>query len=226
MIFRSIRRACRALREKLRRVWPDPFVAVFTLECSLSLANWALDAATFTRCSRLCSRVVECAAIAHAGCSFCSLPPSLLSSFSSLSLSLSRYRRPFPVFPFGCVHCQCHQKIGGSSTDGTKDSQCSTDIVHLLWLRFAESDLITGFVVARAEERDRRGMAGTDGLHYGSVAKRKRQNLFRSRYSGVSVRADRNDALYAQRKIYSVACFKFVSPRKKQRNVISEWQPS
>lgn len=86
VIFRSIRRACRALLGKLRRVWPDPFVAVFTLECSLSLANWALDAATFTRCARLCSHVVEHTSCV-AGCSFCS-PPSLLFSFPPLSFSL------------------------------------------------------------------------------------------------------------------------------------------
>lgn len=38
--------------------------------------------------------------------------------------------------------------------------------------RFAESDLITGFVAALAEERDRHGMVGTDGLHYIIVTSR------------------------------------------------------
>jgi len=64
------------------------------------------------------------------------------------------------------------------------------------------------------KESDRRGMAGTDSLHYGSVAKRRRRNLFRSWYSAVSVRTDWNDA---HRKIYSVTYFKSVLLRKKQR---------
>lgn len=85
VIFRGAHRACRALRGKLRRVWPDPFVAVFTLECSLSLANWALDAATFTRCARLCSHVEHSSCVA--GCSFCS-PLGSFASFPPLPLFL------------------------------------------------------------------------------------------------------------------------------------------
>jgi len=88
VIFRGVRRACRALRGKLRRVWPDPFVAVFTLECSLSLANWALDAATFTRCARLCSHVEHSSCVAQVALSALSPLPSQLALLFPSSLFL------------------------------------------------------------------------------------------------------------------------------------------
>lgn len=56
MIFCEVYRACR-YTGKIEA--SSAFVVVFTLECSLSLANWALDAATFARCARLCSHVAQ-----------------------------------------------------------------------------------------------------------------------------------------------------------------------